>query len=124
MRDIIIREVEPSEYEDIYELNSLLGYEYPKDKTKQRILHILINTKDTVLVAVIDSEIVGYIHGSPYEVLYSDSFMDVLGLAVKEKFKGVGIGYLLLNRLENVAKERAFRCLIIKVWLGISNASI
>ncbi|MBS4021903.1 MAG: hypothetical protein KGZ79_05730 [Dethiobacter sp.] len=73
MGDIKIRKLEPSDYKSIYELNCALGYEYPKEKTKQRIRYILENTEHIILVAELTDEIVGYIHASPYETLYSDS---------------------------------------------------
>jgi len=108
MSDIKIRKVKQSDFKDIFELNCDLGYEYPKEKTEQRIRYILENTEDVILVAELGGEIVGYIHGSSYELLYSDSLMNVLGLVIKEKVRSSGIGHLLITELENIAKEKTF----------------
>lgn len=108
MGDIIIRPVKPEDYKGIYELNVDLGYPYEASRVKQRIVYVLHNTSDIVLAAELDGEIAGYIHGSPYEVLYNDSLINVLGLVVKEKARRLGIGKRLMEEMESYAKVNGF----------------
>jgi predicted N-acetyltransferase YhbS len=108
MDSITIRRVTPGDFEDIFVLNLGLGYTYPKEKLKERIQYILDNTKDIILVAEIKEEVVGYIHASPYELMYFDSLMNILGFVVKEEKRGTGIGHKLITELERVAKESGF----------------
>lgn len=108
MQNIIIRRITSSDIEDIYILNCQLGYAFSKEKVKERIDYILNNTKDIVLTAEIDKQVVGYIHGSPYELLYSDSLINLLGLVVKENYRNLGIGSKLINDMETWAKENNF----------------
>lgn len=108
MRQINIREINIDDYYDIYLLNQELGYFYPMEKVKERITYITENTRDIILVAEQDGEVIGYIHGSPYELLYFDSLINILGFVVKEKYRNKGVGSLLLNSLERWAKENGY----------------
>lgn len=108
MVQINIREIKISDYNDIYLLNQELGYLLAIEKVKDRILYITKNTKDVVLVAEKDNEVIGYIHGSPYETLYFNSLINILGFVVKKDFRNLGVGNLLINSLENWTKENEY----------------
>lgn len=108
MGQINVREIKITDYNDIYLLNQELGYFYPIEKVKDRIAYITENTKDIILVAQQDNEVIGYIHGSPYELLYSDSLINILGFVVKEKYRNTGVGNVLINNLECWAKENGY----------------
>ncbi|GMG97011.1 GNAT family N-acetyltransferase [Tepidimicrobium xylanilyticum] len=108
MGQINVRQIKITDYYDIYLLNQELGYFYPMEKVKERIEYITQNTKDIILVAQQDNEVIGYIHGSPYELLYSDSLINILGFVVKEKYRNIGVGNMLINNLECWAKENGY----------------
>jgi len=92
--------------ERICELNrGSLGYDFPEDKTTQRLEVILSLESDRIYVAEYDGIVVGYIHGSRYECTYSESFKNILALAVDEKYRGKSIGRDLLTEIEEWAKE-------------------
>ena len=71
MNTISIREIISTDFKDIYLLSEELGYEYEEQKVKKRIEFIMKNTKDVIFVAQQNDEVIGYIHGSPYELLYA-----------------------------------------------------
>ncbi len=108
MENIIIRQVKPEDYRDICMLSTELGYTYPAEKTEQRIRFILENTGDIILLAEANGKAVGYIHASPYELMYQDPIMNILGFVVTEDKRGSGIGHLLITEIERLAKERGF----------------
>jgi predicted N-acetyltransferase YhbS len=108
MNAIYIREIAESDFQDIYLLSKELGYEYDEQKVKKRIMYILKNTKDVIFVAEQNHEVIGYIHGSPYELIYADSLVNILGLVVKEQQRKLGIGGKLVEKLEGWAKESGF----------------
>jgi len=108
LNTIAIREILKNDFEDIYILNKELGYEYNEGKVKKRIEYLLKNTKDIVFVAEQKNEVIGYIHGSPYELLYSDSLVNILGFVVKEQYRNQCVGSILIAKLECWAKENGF----------------
>lgn len=109
--NINIREIKTEDHNDIYllniEFNAKLSI-FSAEKVKERIEYILQNTKDIIFVAEREEEIIGYIHGSPYELLYSDSLINVLGFVVKEKYRNNGVGNMLIEHLEHWAKNKGF----------------
>lgn len=106
---IVIRSIKPEDYEDIYILNSQLGYSYDIEKLRNRIDYVLINTKDVIYVAEHDGRAVGYVHGSPYETLYYDSLINIMGLVVKQGKRRLGIGEMLMNAMEAYAKANGYK---------------
>lgn len=109
--DINVREIRTADYNDIYLLNKEFNPErctYPLIKVKERIRYVIENTKDIIFVCEQCNEVIGYIHGSPYELLFSDSLINVLCFVVKEKYKNTGVGSKLINSLECWAKDNNF----------------
>ena len=88
-----IRPCQILDAEAICELNvSEMGYEYPKDKTQQKLKQLLKSGKDKILVAVIDGIVAGYVHANDYDVIYAPHMKNIMGIAVSDHFKKKGIG--------------------------------
>ena len=111
MKEVNIREIKPTDYKDIYLLNQEFNPKlcsFSAERVKERIDFITNNTKDIIFVSEQGSEVIGYLHGSPYELLFSDSLINVLGLVVKEKYRNNGVGSMLIGSLECWAKSNGF----------------
>ncbi len=111
MKEINVREIRSSDYNDIYLLNQDLNSKHSQfsaEKVKERIDYILKNTKDIIFVSEQNNEVIGYIHGSPYELLFADSEINVLGFVVKEKYRKNGVGSMLIRHLEDWAINNRF----------------
>lgn len=90
----------------ISELNrTVLGYDYPEDKTRARLEKILLLISDRVYVAEYDGIVVGYVHGCDYDLIYSDPMKNILAIAVDPRYQGKGVGRDLLFTIEDWAKE-------------------
>lgn len=89
-------------------LNKELGYLYEEEKVRKKIKYIIENKKDIILVAYINNNIIGYIYGSEYELLYSDSLINILGFVVKESYRKNGVGTALIDKLEEIAIEKKY----------------
>ena len=90
----------------ICEINKYaFGYEYPEEKTKERLKYIINRQSDKIWVACEGDLVVGYIHGTDYECTYSDSLKNIMAIAVDEKYRGRGIGKQLLMTVEQWAKN-------------------
>jgi predicted N-acetyltransferase YhbS len=111
MNEVVIREIRSADFKDIYLLNQEFNpklYSFSPERVKERIDYIINNTKDIIFVSEQDNEVIGYIHGSPYELLFSDSIVNVLGFVVKEKNRNNGVGSKLIDSLEYWAKGNSF----------------
>ncbi|MEV5029555.1 GNAT family N-acetyltransferase [Paenibacillus sp. LPE1-1-1.1] len=106
-----IREIRVTDCHDIYLLNQDFNpnlYLFSEEKVKEKIENIIKKTKDIIFVYEQNNEVIGYIHGSPYELLFSDSLVNVLGFVVKEKYRDQGVGSMLIERLEQWGKNSGF----------------
>lgn len=106
-----IRGIKVNDYLDIYLLNkhfNLTFSQYSEEKVKEKIEIIVNTTKDIIFVYEQDKKVVGYIHGSPYELLFSDSLINILGFVVREEFRNMGIGSRLIERLEEWGKNNGY----------------
>ena len=90
----------------IYELNKQeMWYDYPIEKTTEKLKQLLKSEADRIFVAVVDGNVVGYVHARDYDVIYAPQYKDILAIAVFAANKMQGIGRALLTAVENWAKE-------------------
>ena len=102
----MIREAIITDYMDLCCLNkSALGYDYPEEKTNEKLQLVLASPADKIFVAEVDCKVVGYIHLSDYEPIYFESVKNILALAVDESYRNQGIGRQLIQAGEAWAKE-------------------
>ena len=102
----IIRKAKTSDAEDIYYINKTsLGYDYELDKQRNNLESVLKDKTQVIFVADIGSKVVGYIHLTSYDVIYTDTHKNCLGLAVDNDYKRMGVGSALLNQGEIWAKD-------------------
>lgn len=103
---ITIRECALTDCESIYLLNKNdLGYDFPPEETAKRLEMILKSEKDKIFVAEYGGKVIGYIHACDYDVIYSQSMKNILGLAVDSHYRKLGAGKAFLTAAENWAKE-------------------
>ena len=101
-----IRKATVNDYMDIWSLNkNSLGYDYPLNKTKDKLQFVLSLPADKIFVAEINNKVVGYIHLSAYECIYFESMKNILALAVDENYRNQGVGRQLIQAGEAWAKE-------------------
>ena len=104
--NIMIREATIQDGQAIHKLNTEeMGYDYGFEKTLKRLQYFLKDMNHKIFVAEIEGEVVGYVHGNSYELLYYDSLKNIMGIAVLQKYKKNGVGKLLLQQVEIWAKS-------------------
>ena len=85
-----------------------LGYEVPVDVTCKQIEKLLLASDREFLYVYEETKtgkILGYVHAQLYETIYSQTLLNVLGLAVAKEAEGHGIGKQLMTKLETEAKK-------------------
>lgn len=104
--NILIREASLDDIELLWKLNKEeLGYDYDLKRMKERLKYLLSIPSNKILVALINEEIVGYVHGGDYDLFYSNHMKNIMGIAVSEKHQRKGIGRLLIKEIEKWAKN-------------------
>lgn len=81
-----------------------LGYDCTPEMIAQNIA-ALDSSHARLFVAEVDGEVVGFVEPQVYEAVYFPSLVNILGLAVRESHRGMGIGKALMEAAENWAKE-------------------
>lgn len=69
-----------------------MGYDYPQDKTFAKLQACLANPAHKILAAEREGKVVGYLHLETYDLLYADSMVNVLGIAVSRDCRRQGWG--------------------------------
>ena len=98
-----------------------LGYQYSLDKTRIHLNILLRSDQDRLFVACLDNTVVGYIYGAHYECTYDDPMKNIMALAVLPQYQGLGIGRMLLEALENWAKQE--HCAGVRLNSGVQRSS-
>lgn len=94
-----------------------LGYECSEEFVSNRLKNI-DGSREAVFAAEIDGTAVGYIHAEIYNILYFESMINILGLAVSRGYRRQGVGRALITCAENWAKEQGIN--IVRLNSGSS----
>lgn len=116
--DITIRPLQPSDIADVMQLHRELGWNpaFKADGStlKQRLEALITEDDALLLVAEVNDQVVGYIHGEIVTyLLFAGREMLVSELFVKEKARAAGVGKALLGAIEAQAVQR--KCFRISV---------
>ena len=102
-----IRNARPEDAAAIQLLNKeALGYDYPLDKTRDKLEELYLDEAQCILVAELDDDVVvGYIHLEDYDTLFYDPMKVIVGLAVFTEFRRRGVATRLLREAEEWAGD-------------------
>ncbi len=110
---IQIRKIQKSDSSTIAELSAQLGYKVTSSEIFEQIVKLNDHNDHFAFVAVLEDEIVGYIHGVRTLRLTTSPFIEITGLIVREKYRGKRVGCKLVKHLEEqitVSKKIRVRC--------------
>ncbi|MFI3067662.1 GNAT family N-acetyltransferase [Streptococcus suis] len=107
----MIRPIEKGDLVVIREINAQsLGYDCSLEQTERQFFRCTSTLGHIMLVYIddISGAVQGYIHAQVYESLYSDTGLNILGLAVLPGHQGQGIGASLLKAVEQIAQKEGY----------------
>ncbi|MFT9397668.1 MAG: GNAT family N-acetyltransferase [Bifidobacterium psychraerophilum] len=111
---LIIRTANQGDVEAIQALNaSALKYEYSLTATRDRLASIMGKQNSAVLVASVQSQVVGYVQGDILEVSYMDPMVKIEALAVDSSKRHLGIGKRLMGAIEQWALEHGVSFILL-----------
>jgi len=104
---VTIRVARENDANELTDLSIQLGYDCTLE-TCQRLFPIIAKDPDHIILVAEsgDGVIAGYVHVFITKRLFLDPFSELGGLVVGEKFRGKGIGKILLAASENWATEQ------------------
>jgi len=83
---------------------SSLGYNCSREHVCKK-LAVIDNSRERVFVAVSDEKVIGFVHCEKYDVLYFETLVNILGIAVAKDYKHEGIGRMLMLAVEEWARQ-------------------
>jgi GNAT superfamily N-acetyltransferase len=101
---VSIRAAEPSDAAALAELAGELGYPTDASVIAARLDHLPPDNE--VLVAERAGEVLGWAHVSLCRSLLVEDHVEVMGLVVGERWRGLGIGRQLMAAAESMARQR------------------
>lgn len=101
-----IRIAEPNDANGIHLISETLGYkETPLEIARERLQNLLLSTSDKVFVAILNDEIVGWLHAFIAHRVAAASFVEIAGLAVSPNHRQQGAGKKLVGEAKKWAQE-------------------
>ena len=105
----MIREIDISDAEEIQKICKIaLGYDVDISTVRNQINKLSCDNKHHIIAVYEDDNIqkaIGFVHAQVYESVYSDTGLNILGLAVDPKFQGNGVGKKLMYYIEKYALD-------------------
>ncbi len=105
----MIREIDISDAEEIQKICKIaLGYDVDISTVKNQINKLSCDNKHHIIAVYEDDNVqkaIGFVHAQVYESVYSDTGLNILGLAVDPKFQGNGVGKKLMYYIEKYALD-------------------
>ncbi|WP_074405603.1 MULTISPECIES: GNAT family N-acetyltransferase [Aquimarina] len=103
--EIKIRELRKSDAFSIAELSVQLGYQIDESLITKQITLINSNKDHFAFVAVLNTIVIGYIHGFISIRLTSSPFLEIGGLIVRKEYRRNGVASTLIEYLESHAND-------------------
>jgi len=104
----MIREINISDAEDIQKIcKTSLGYDVDISTVSNQIKKLSYDNKNHILAVYEDEntkKVIGFVHAQVYESVYSDTGLNILGLAVDPDFRGNGVGKKIICYIEKMCR--------------------
>jgi|SRR6185312_6847141 len=106
LENIQIRLITENDAIALTDLSKQLGYSLSIGETAENIREVLADKDHAAFVAIIDNQVVGWIHVLRAIRIESKPFIEIGGLVVDENYRKQGIGKLLVNKAKEWSKEK------------------
>ena len=109
MEEFVVRHIKTNDWKDIHELNVKMGYHYGAENVERRIQNILDASTDIVLVLEVNGKVVGYVHGTPYNTLYTERMMNIIAFVFTVEYRECKeMTDAILAKFEKESKRNGF----------------
>lgn len=104
-----IREADETDVEGLHELTKTLGYSISKETMESQLTAILKHPDHHLMVAVVNGQVIGFIHAFSTIRLTSSAFVEIGGLAIAEAFRFQGLAKNLVSSIEEASEGLPIR---------------
>lgn len=98
-----IREACETDADGLHELTKALGYSIPAETMESQLKAILKHPDHHLMVAIVDGQVIGFIHAFTAIRLTSPAFVEIGGLAIAEAFRFQGLAKKLVMAVEKAS---------------------
>ena len=122
--DIIIREIEENDYLDVLSIsNNAFGCKHNLEDATIHYERVKNDERYKTFVALFNDDVVGFISSVwSYAIGCEVGFLHIVGLAVELEMQNKGIGTKLIEQIENYAKEKGIRSIILNTGVQRTGA--
>jgi GNAT superfamily N-acetyltransferase len=113
MMELILREAQDKDFKEIADLCNQLGYPTDSGEIPLRLHQIRSLEQHAIFVAVLEQQVVGWIHIYLCPLLISPLQAQLGGLVVDSNRRGLGIGSKLMHQAETWAFSHSCKYLTI-----------
>lgn len=103
---VLVRRAIAADAGRLAELSGTLGYPVSAADLGPRLERAVARPEDLVLVALVDSEVIGWIHATENEPLETGCRCEIMGLIVDPRHRKHGVGRRLVSAVEQWAAKR------------------
>jgi GNAT superfamily N-acetyltransferase len=104
--EILIRQAARQDAAAITTLSQQLGYTLSEEQTLKNINAVLTNKDHDAFVAMHENKVIGWIGVTQAILIELLPYCEINGLIVDEKYRGKGIGKLLIEKAKQWGKEK------------------
>jgi GNAT superfamily N-acetyltransferase len=112
--EIVIRDMSEHDAAAINALSAQLGYSITIEQTLANIKSVLRTTGHGAFVAMYENDVIGWIGMAQAVQIESAPFCEIRGLIVDEKYRGKGIGKLLIEKAKQWSKATGNKTLRLR----------
>jgi GNAT superfamily N-acetyltransferase len=112
--EIFIRRIAEQDAEAINALSIQLGYTIPIEQTLANIRSVLGTKGHNAFVAILENKIIGWIGVAEALQIESSPFCEIRGVIVDERYRGQGIGKLLIEKVKQWSQETGNKTLRLR----------
>jgi GNAT superfamily N-acetyltransferase len=112
--EIFIRNVTEADAIAVNALSQQLGYTMPLELTISNIKAVLAHKGHNAFVAIHENKVIGWIGVAQAIQIESAPFCEIRGLIVDEKYRGHGIGKMLIEKAKQWGKETGNKTLRLR----------
>src|SRR3954465_14202163 len=112
--EISIRSITEQDAEAINALSRQLGYTMSIEQTLANIRSVLGTKGHNAFVAIFENKIIGWIGVAEALQIESAPFCEIRGVIVDERYRGLGFGKLLIEKVKQWGKETGNKALRLR----------